>query len=417
MNWIHVIRREYIDHVKKRSFVIGTILAPVFMMVLMVVPIVLSFLEPDDQMTVAVVDYTGEVGAPFVESFDDTTKAGAPKYVFRAEPADVGRTGELIASLEGDDLDIVVIIPADVFESGSVEYLTREVRNFQVFEDFENRLTEAVIKRRLAREGLDYEKVTSLTTSITLDVRQITGSGELEDKSILAEWGVVFVFVMILYMALLSWGIAISRSIIEEKSSRIVEVLLSSVEPKDMLLGKVVGIGLAGFTQMTIWAVVGLAVTAAGGTTTISVFENISVPAHVFFYFVLYFMLGFLFYAALFTVIGAICSSEQDAQQLQGLVTMPMLIPILVLMFIVQSPNSTVSVVLSLIPFFTPMVMLGRIIVLQPSAWQIWLSMGLMLVSIYFMVSFAARVFRVGLLMYGKRPSLPEVFRWYRSAG
>jgi ABC-2 type transport system permease protein len=417
MNWIHVIRREYVDHVRKKSFVIGTILAPVFMMILMVVPILLSFLEPDEQMTVAVVDHTGEVGGLFIESFDDTTKTGLPKYQFRTEPADAERTGELIASLEGDDLDIVVVIPADVFESGSVEYLTREVRNFQVFEDFENRLTEAVIKRRLAREGLDYRKVASLTTSITLDVRQITGSGEVEDKSILAEWGVVFVFVMILYMALLSWGIAISRSIIEEKSSRIVEVLLSSVEPKDMLLGKVVGIGLAGFTQMTIWAVVGLALTAAGGSTTISVFENISVPAHVFFYFVLYFVLGFLFYAALFTVIGAICSSEQDAQQLQGLVTMPMLIPILVLMFIVQSPNSTVSVVLSLIPFFTPMVMLGRIIVLQPSAWQIWLSMVLMLVSIYFMVAFSARVFRVGLLMYGKRPSLPEVFRWYRSAG
>ena len=416
MNAIHIIRREYIDNVRKKSFLIGTILAPVFMMVFLVVPIVLSLLEPDEQMTVAVVDHTGEVARPFMESFDDTTKAGLPKYLFREEPATPESTGRLIASLDGGGLDIVVVIPEDVFDTGKVEYVTREVRNFQVFEDFENRLTEAVIKRRLAREGLDYEKVASLTTDVTLDVRQITSSGQIEEKSMLGEWGVVFIFVMILYMALLSWGIAITRSIIEEKSSRIVEVLLSSVEPRDMLLGKVVGIGLAGLTQMAIWAAVGLSLTAAGGATTIAMFEHISIPAYVFVYFVLYFVLGFLFYASLFTVIGAICSSEQDAQQLQGLVTMPMIIPILVLMFIVQSPNSTVSVVLSLIPFFTPMVMLGRIIVLQPSAWQIWLSFALMLISIYVMVSFSARVFRVGLLMYGKRPSLPEVFRWYRSA-
>ncbi len=417
MNAIHIIRREYIDHVKKKSFVIGTILAPVFMLIFLVVPILLSLLEPDEQMTVAVVDHTGEISEPFTTAFNDTTKAGLQKYLFRIEPPVPERTGQLVAALDGDDLDILVVIPENVFETGKVEYITREVRNFQVMEDFETHLTEAVIKRRLAREGLDYEKVATLTTNVSLEVRQITSSGELEEKSILGEWGLVFVFVMILYMALLTWGIAISRSIIEEKGSRIVEVLLSSVEPKDMLLGKVVGIGLAGLTQMSIWAVVGLSLTAAGGATTISVFAHISIPAYVFFYFILYFLLGFLLYASLFTIIGAICSSEQDAQQLQGLVTMPMIVPILVLMFIVQSPNSMVSVVLSLIPLFTPMVMLGRIIVLCPPAWQIVLSLVLMLVSIYLLVVFSARVFRVGILMYGKRPSLPEVFKWFRSAG
>ena len=116
-------------------------------------------------------------------------------------------------------------------------------------------------------------------------------------------------------------------------------------------------------------------------------------------------------------MVGSICSSEQDAQQLQGLVTIPMVVPILVLMLIVQSPNSSVAVVMSLIPFFTPMVMLGRIVVLEPPLWQILLGIALMVLSIYLAVSFSARVFRVGILMYGKRPSLPEVFKWYRSAG
>ena len=417
MNAILIIRREYKEHVKKKSFVIGTILVPFLMVAFLIVPILLAFLQPDEQLLVAVVDHTGQIGERFAAAVDDTTKDGEPRYAFRQEPPDEERKKELIAALNDDDLDIVLEIPEDVLESSDVKYITRDVRNFQVLEDFESHLTNIVIERRLAREGLQFNEVASLTTRVKLAVSQITKSGEVEKKSILGEWGLVFIFVMILYMSLLTWGITISRSILEEKGSRIIEVLLSSVEPRDLLLGKVVGIGLAGFTQLAIWSVVGVAMTAFGGAATIEVLADVKLSYSVFVYFILYFLLGFLLYASMFTVIGSICSTEQDAQQLQGLVTMPLIVPILVLMFIVQSPNSTMAVVLSLIPLFTPMVMLGRIIVLQPAAWEIALSIVLMVASIYLSVAFSARVFRVGILMYGKRPSLPEVFKWYRSAG
>jgi ABC-2 type transport system permease protein len=417
MNAIHIIRREYNEHVKKKSFVIGTILAPVFMVAFLVVPILLAFFQPDNQMTVAVVDHTGELAERFVAAVNDTTEEGEPRYVFQQEPVDEGRKKELIAALNDEELDILLEIPADVFETSDVQYTTRDVRNFQVLESFENHLTNIVIERRLAHQGIEIDEVSSLTTRVTLTVSQTTKSGEVEKKSFLGEWGLVFVFVMILYISLLTWGLTISRSILEEKGSRIIEVLLSSVEPRDLLFGKVVGIGLAGLTQMAIWSVVGLAIAAFGGAAAAEALADVKVSYSVFFYFVLYFLLGFLLYASMFTVIGAICSTEQDAQQLQGIVTMPMIVPILVLMFIVQSPNSTLAVVLSLIPLFTPMVMLGRIIVLQPAAWQIALSIVLMVTSIYVSVAFSARVFRVGILMYGKRPSLPEVFKWYRSAG
>ena len=417
MNAILVIRREYKEHVKKKSFVIGTILVPFLMVAFLIVPILLAFLQPDEQLSVAVVDHTGQIGERFAAAVDDTTKDGEPRYVFRQEPPDQERKKELIAALNDEELDIVLEIPEDVLESSDVKYITRDVRNFQVLEDFEGHLTNIVIERRLAREGLQFDEVAGLTTRVKLAVSQITKSGEVEKKSILGEWGLVFIFVMILYMSLLTWGITISRSILEEKGSRIIEVLLSSVEPRDLLLGKVVGIGLAGFTQLAIWSVVGVAMTAFGGAATIEVLADVKLSYSVFVYFILYFLLGFLLYASMFTVIGSICSTEQDAQQLQGLVTMPLIVPILVLMFIVQSPNSTLAVVLSLIPLFTPMVMLGRIIVLQPAAWEIALSIVLMVASIYLSVAFSARVFRVGILMYGKRPSLPEVFKWYRSAG
>ena len=414
MNVLHVIRREYTEHVRKKSFLVATFLVPVFMLAFLVVPLLITFLVPDEQYDVIVADETGEVGEAFARAVDDTTKSGEARYRFRMVAPAMVQEKELVASLESGEADIALEIPADVFDTGKVRYTTRDVRNFQILDKFENTFTAVVIERRLARAGLDYEKVSVLTTDVTLDVRQITGKGEVKEKSFLSEWGLVFGFVMILYMALLTWGIAISRGILEEKSSRVVEVLLSSIEPRDLLLGKVVGIGLAGLTQMAIWAVVGFAITAYAGSASISFLADIKLPVSVFIYFVVYFVLGFLFYASIFTVVGSVCSNEQDAQQLQGLVTMPMVIPLLVLMLIIQSPNSPLAVVLSLIPPFTPMIMLGRIVVLEPSAWQIALSIALMLVSIYLAVAFSARVFRVGILMYGKRPSLPEIIKWYR---
>jgi ABC-2 type transport system permease protein len=417
MNWIHIIRREYVEHVRKKSFVIGTILVPFFMLAFLFIPILLAFFETDEQLSVAIIDHTGEVGQAFVESFEDTTDSGQPKYLFSHEESSEARKVALIAALDTGKLDIIVEIPADVMDNSEVRYITKEHRTLQIQEAYEDKLTEIIVRGRLAREGLQTERVASLTTPVKLQERYVSSSGEVEDKSFLMDWALVFGFVMILYMALLTWGVTISRSILEEKGSRVIEVLLSSVEPRDLLLGKVVGIGLAGLTQLVIWSVMGLVVTAAGGATAVSFLANVQIPFSVFVYFIVFFVLGFLLYASVFTVVGSICSSEQDAQQLQGLVTIPMVVPILILMLIVQSPNSSVAVVMSLIPFFTPMVMLGRIVVLEPPLWQIALSVALMIASIYLAVTFSARVFRVGILMYGKRPSLPEVIKWYRSAG
>ncbi|MCH7549130.1 MAG: ABC transporter permease, partial [Candidatus Krumholzibacteriota bacterium] len=328
-----------------------------------------------------------------------------------------GMMRQLVEKIIQGKLDIVVAIPSTVLDDGKLSYITREVRSFTVLERFESVVADIVLERRLASAGLEYEQVRSLTTGVFMELSQITSKGEVEQRDFLSEWGLVFVFVMILYMALLTWGITISRGIIEEKSSRVVEVLLSSIKPFDLLFGKVVGTGLAGLTQLSIWAVAGFFISLYGATGAAPLLENIHVAPIIFVYFMLYFVLGFLLYSAMFTVIGSICSTDQDAQQLQGLVTLPLIIPILSLMLIIQSPNSTFAVVLSLIPVFTPMVMLARVILLEPPLWQILLSIALLTASIFAAVSFSARVFRIGILMYGKRPSLREVIRWYRLSG
>jgi ABC-2 type transport system permease protein len=418
---VHVIRREYVEIVRRKSFVISTVVAPVLMAAFFLAPVLLSFFVPSQQFLMAVVDQTGEVGAAFIAALDDTLSDGRAKYVATQVPATGARferaRDEAVAGVRAGSLDIVVAIPETVFDDGGAGYITKEVRNFQILDDLESDLTDIVMRRRLAREGVDYERVASLTTPVRLEMSQITAKGGVEKKDFLTEWAVVFVFVMILYASLLTWGVTISRGILEEKSSRVIEVLLSSVRPRQLLFGKLIGIGLAGLTQFAVWSLAGIALTGMGGAMALSVMASVDIPPSVWLYFVGFFVLGFLLYASIFSVVGSICSNEQDAQQLQGIVTLPMIIPLLTLMLIIQNPNGPIAVVLSFIPLFTPMIMMARVVIVPPPLWQVLLSLALLAVSIYLAVSFSARVFRVGILMYGKRPSLREVIRWYRLAG
>jgi ABC-2 type transport system permease protein len=368
----------------------------------------------------SIVDRTGEIAELFAASLDDTLKDGRQKFIVNqviTEADDFDREFDrCVADLNNKIIDVVIDVPEDVFERGEIFYITIEQRSLRIIDNLEESLNDIVLRQRLAREGLDYERVTALTQGVSLEVRRTTRSGEMEERSFLGEWGLVFIFVMILYMALLGYGVTVQRSVIEEKSSRVIEVLLSSLSARDLFVGKIIGVGLVGLTQMMIWAVSGLAIGLYSYYAAAQVFQYINVPPLVLVFFVLYFVLGFLFYSSLFMIIGAMCSTEQDAQQLQGVITLPMIVPLLVLMLIIQSPNGIASVILSMIPLFTPMLMMARIVVLQPDLWQILLSMVIMLVSIAATITFAARVFRVGILMYGKRPSLREIFKWFKYA-
>jgi ABC-2 type transport system permease protein len=401
MKALSVIKREYMENVRKKSFLISTILVPVLLMAFTFVPMLSTLFVPNEQLRISVLD-------DFFSTLKDTLKDGRKKYVvlkFDDMPATYeGAKDFLISKLENGELDIALFVPDDVFESREIYYYTKDVGSVLILEKFENRLNSIVLKKRLAQAGLDYEN------------RRVTKAGKVAKKNIMGEWGLVFGFVMILYMTLLTWGMSIQRSLIEEKSSRVIEVLLSSLEPKDLFFGKIVGLGAVGLTQITIWTVTGLSLGFYMYLAASSYFEYLNISPLVLVYFIVFFILGFLFYSAIFAMVGAICSTEQEAQQLQGLLTMPLILPLLVLMLIIQSPNSTVSVVLSMIPVFAPMIMLARIVILMPDFWQIAVSVVLLIISIYGAVYFSSRVFRVGILMYGKRPGLREIIKWFKYA-
>jgi len=209
---------------------------------------------------------------------------------------------------------------------------------------------------------------------------------------------------MILFMTLLLYGIATMRGILEEKSSRVMEVLLGSVSPGELMTGKIFGIGLVGLTQVAIYAATAGAVRiylgAQGSSQTAGILSSFTPGKMTFF--LVYFLLGYFMFTALFACIGAVCNSEQEAQNLQTPVTMCLMLPV----------ASTISVIASLVPIFTPMVMFMRICVETPPAWQIALSIALSIGAIWLILRGAAKVFRIGILMYGKPPTIPEILRW-----
>lgn len=421
MKVLHIIRREYTENVRRKAFIVSTLLVPVLMVVFFVVPVLFAIVEPDRSYRVAVVDQTGGIAPALAVALDDSLKDGARKYLVTpvVAPGDAFRAAreEHVAALGRGEYDIVIAVPASVYQDGKAAYITRAERNMNILDRFEKVITDAVIQQRLSGEGLDFERVKQLTARVNLDMQQVNAQGGLEQKDFLSDYGVVFIFTMILYTSLLSWGMTISKSIIEEKNSRVIEVLLSAVSPRDLMWGKLVGVGLAGLTQLGVWAVIGLSLSTFAAMSAVAMLASIHIAPVVFLYLILFFLLGFMLFSSLFMTVGSVCSTEQDAQQLQGLITLPMIVPLLCLMLLLQNPGSTLAVVLSLIPLFAPMIMLARIILVQPPLWQIALSVVLILASVYFTIGFAARVFRVGILMYGKRPSLRELVRWYRLAG
>jgi ABC-2 type transport system permease protein len=226
-----------------------------------------------------------------------------------------------------------------------------------------------------------------------------------------------FAFVLILYMSLLLYGIAVMRGILEEKSNRVMEVLLGSVSTDQLMTGKIVGIGLVGLTQLAIYVVtatllrlyVGLTAMQAGWAGALDAVS----PANLG-YFCLFFILGYFLYTSMFAAVGAVCNSEQEAQNLQSPLVMCLVVPMVMTFFFVRNPDSPAAVVASLIPIFSPMVMFMRITILTPPLWQIALSILILLITIYFFFRGVARVFRIGVLMYGKRPTVPEILRWAR---
>ncbi len=419
-----VIRREYLDRIRKKSFWLGTLLFPVLMLGLLFFQFLMMGLEAGKLRTVALADSTGSLLEDFQATLsEEKLKDGTP--AFRVEPVPVaGNLDAARKSLEprvnSGELFGVITVGNDLDAAGNYRLYARSVGNLAVQRTLQRALRDAVVGLRMERSNLSLEReaLEKLLSPIDLESFQVAEGGQAKRKGFDEAYFGTFTFVMILYMALLLYGIAVMRGILEEKSNRIMEVLLGSLSPDQLMTGKILGIGLVGLTQMSIYAVTaGLArlyVAAspmagewAGALDAVSPLKML--------YFLIFFLLGYFLYTSLFAAVGAVCNSEQEAQNLQTPVVMCLVVPMVATFFFVANPDSTAALVVSLIPLFTPMVMFMRICVLTPPFWQIALSIVLTLAANYLFFKGVGRIFRIGVLMYGKRPTIPEILRWARS--
>ncbi len=417
---LKIIRREYIEAVRRRTFLLSTLLVPVFMIGVIFVSVFFAERGPEKPLRVALVDRAGGLVGPLREAMDDTLSDGRRRFMIESVGAG-GRSNaemknDLVRRVEAGSLDAFIVIPPDVMEGGSVEFYAKSVGVLGLERYFENSLSRVVVEKRLTMQGFPQDRLNAMMKGIQFKTLLVE-KGVEKESGFEQEYATTMAAVMILYMTIFVHGLSIMRSVLEEKSSRVIEIILSSVTSMQLMVGKILGTGLVSLTQYAIWAVVALAVMfggLGGGEAALNLAEHISVGEIA--YMVLFFLLGFLLFGTAYAAIGAMCNTEQEANHLHTPLVMLLVAPVIVALNVIQDPNGVVARVLSFIPFSAPVVMFMRINVSSVSGVEIALSVLCIVVSIAVMFWIVARIFRVGILMYGKRPSLPELVRWIRYA-
>jgi len=418
---LSVIKREYLQIVKTKGFIIGTILGPVLMAALIAVPIIAQLVSVAKQETIGVIDLSHEFFEKLDKKLDQKLSDGRRRYVLKKfePPASVETLrNELSQKVLEKEISAYIFIPVNISEGGAAEYVSQHTTDFEKIRGINQALNSVVIEKRLNKEGLDPQKVAQYLLPVKLTSVKVTKRGE--EKDVGATFIISYFLVLILYITLFFYGAIIMRGVIEEKSSRVVEVILSSLKPFQLMVGKILGIGAVGLTQYSIWALFGFAATRYGKSLLASSvpipadFKFPSIPVYVFVYFVVFFLLGYFLYGTVYAAVGSMVNSEKEANQLLFPINMLLVIPVMLLMFVMRSPDSNFSVVLSMIPFCAPILMLLRICILLPSFVQVGGSILILLLTVVLMIWLTAKIYRVGILMYGKRPNFAEIVKWIR---
>lgn len=405
-----IIRREYLERVNKKSFIVTTLVVPILMVALMLLPALIMVYAGSETKTVAVVDDSGLI-LPNLESNEEV------RYVSAWD--------DQTAMLTNDSIYGLLIIDRNILtHPDGVKLLSPNSASVSVENNITSQMNKIIEAEKLKKyniENLD-RILEDVKTNVNLTNIRTTDVGE-EDKEQSADVnsliGTALNFV--LYMFLLIYGALVMNSIIEEKNNRVLELVVSSVKPTQLMLGKIIGVGLVAFTQIAIWTLVILAVTTfvLPAITTASVMAELA--GITSFSFVLGVMLlliafligGYLLYAAIFAAIGASVDNQQDASQLQIIGVMPVIIGLVCATAVIADPDSTFAFIMSLVPFTSPMVMMARVPFGVPG-WEIALALVILAISIVAMIWVAAKIYRVGIFMYGQKPTIATLIRWMR---
>ena len=402
-----IMRWEFINRVKTKLFLITTFALPFFMGAVMYLPTLLMDLEPEDESNIGLV-YEDEI-KPLVGRFQERcntaliTQDGSPQFLF----IDLNSEKEALDSVLSKYIDGYVVIPSTVVDSGQVRYFSESLSNIKIYTSLRRILNQLVIEQRMLDQDIDITLVGKLSRKIEFETYEIDELGKTSEGDELSSFLVPYLFLMILFMTVFMSGQLLLRSVMEERTSRTIEILLSSVTPDDIMKGKIMGLGALGMFQMVFYLVVGLSVTYYKGWATIDLQQ---IP-----FFMIFFTTGYLFYAAIFAAMGTFFTSEQEAQQSSGIISLVAVLPMVFASYFITNPGSTFTIGLTYVPPLTPFMMIIRLGTGTVEMNEIIYATVLMVISCWFMLGVSGKIFRTAILLYGKKITLQEVIKWVRA--
>jgi len=413
-NMLLIAKREYLEQIRGRAFRLSTILVPVILLFLL-----------------SVSAFTGRklgTGKHIVIAADSPALASAIRANLLADkharytvdtiaPFTEQDRQNILARIENKSVDDALLIENSSSADPQITFISESSGDLMDTSNLDVALNDAFLHQRLAQQGLSSEQVQSLVKTVHIDTLQISSTGKTGKSQGMRPFYKAMLMTFLMTMPILLYGMDMARSIVEEKSSRIFEVMLAVARPDDMLTGKLLGVGAVGLTQIAIW--IAAAVLLSGSTLLgplLSGQIKVQFTPLEAILFPVYFVLGFFLYSAFFSGLAATCETAQDLQMYITLAVIPTWTSFAILPFLLNNPNSPWVVAASIFPPTAPLVMVPRIGMLAPPFpwWQLALSLALMVFSIWAVIWFASRLYRVGILMYGKRATLPEILRWVR---
>lgn len=429
-----IVKREYVQRVRSKMFILSTVLLPVVMSLFGLVPAIILSIDTGSRMRVAVVDQTGKMFGQLNQTLLNEAGQNANTSEQRASLGrgfgnftleEVSATNQSLEQIRSDldrrlrakELDGYMILPPNFLEHGTAEFFSRNPGDVFSRRTLQQALNRALRERRLIEANVDPRTRQELFQPVELQTMKVGATGEERDTG--GSFMMVFVVGLVMYLSILMYGQVVLGAVIEEKETRIAEILFSSVKPFTLMMGKLVGVSLVALTQLAIWgtafgvfALYGVNLLASRGVST-----NIpGLPFLHYIYFGLFFLLGYFIYATLYALVGSMSTTAQEGGQLAMPIILILVVSFYLFLPVSRNPDSALSFWVSMFPFSAPVTMLVRIVTQTPPFWQIALSLLIGFGSVLVIMWIASRIYRVGMLMYGKRASIPEALRWARQA-
>lgn len=385
---------EFITNVKRKEFIILTLLLPLILLTSMVIPLFFMQTVSHEKETLGVVDETGIVMPVLKERYTD--------YLIK----EIANAEEARQLLENNNISSYIIIEKDFIEKGKVSYYSKiQLSSFSSANmNLERIVSDIAIENLLRNEGISNEIINKVKDPIEMERITVTKTGD--EKETPFSFVGNYLLPLFLFMSIMNAGGYLLNGIVEEKENKVVEVLLSTISPSELLSGKILGLGGLGILQVSIWGIGIIAVTKILNIPLITFEKGIII--------MIFFILGYFFYSSIFAMIGSISTSTRDSQQISAIVSFIVFIPMLLFFGIVQNPNMAFIRLLGMIPPFTPSIMIMRVLLTETPISDIIISIIILIGSVIVAAKIASKIFNIGILMYGKKPSLNEVIRWIR---